>query len=98
MAWSASTAGGDLRRQHVFQFVGELTELVKTAGGGIAFQGVDGAANPANDFFIRGMSLELEPRFIEGLEDLAGAFKEESAQLAAAILGRTTHELTSLRW
>ena len=88
----------DLWRQHVFQFVGELTESVKTAGGGITFQGMDGAANPANDFLVRGTSFELQSRFIEGLKDLVGALKEKSPQLAAAIVGGTTHVVTSLRW
>jgi len=59
---------------------------------------MDGAANAANDFLIGGTSLELEPRLIEGLKDLVGALKEESAQLAATILGRTTHVVASLRW
>jgi hypothetical protein len=86
----------DLWRQHIFQFVGKFTEFVKTAGGGIALQGVDGAANAANDFLIGGTRLELKPRLIEGLENLVGALKE-SAQLAAAVLGSTTHVVASLR-
>src|SRR5437773_1960523 len=88
----------NLAAMHVFQFVGELTESVKTAGGGITFQGMDGAANPANDFLVRGTSFELQSRFIEGLKDLVGALKEKSPQLAAAIVGGTTHVVTSLRW
>jgi hypothetical protein len=31
------------------------------------------------------------------LQEFAGALEEESAQLAAAILGRTTHVVASLR-
>jgi hypothetical protein len=56
-----------------------------------------GAADATNDFLVSRTRFELEPRFVERLEQFAGALKEESAQLAAAIVGEATHVLTSLR-
>jgi len=75
----------------------EFAQLVKSTRGGIAFQGMHGAADATNDFLVSRTRFELEPCFVERLEQLAGALKEESAQLAAAILGEATHVLTSLR-
>jgi hypothetical protein len=86
-----------LRSEHVFELVGEFTQLVKTASCRITLQSVDGAANTADHFLIAGTRFELKARLIERLKQFVGALKEESAQLTAAILGRTFHELTSLR-
>jgi hypothetical protein len=58
---------------------------------------VDGAAHTANHILIRGMSLEFKTRLVERLKQFGGALKEESAQLAAAILGLPTHVVASLR-
>jgi hypothetical protein len=58
---------------------------------------VHGAANTADHLLIAGTRFEIESRLIERLEQFVRALKEESAQLTAAILGRTFHELTSLR-
>jgi hypothetical protein len=55
-------------------------------------------ADTTDHFLVSGARLELEPGFVERLKQFVGALKEESAQFAAAILGRTTHVLTSLRW
>jgi hypothetical protein len=57
-----------------------------------------GATNTANHFLVSRAGLEFEPGLVERLKQFVRALKEESAQLAAAILGRTTHVLTSLRW
>jgi hypothetical protein len=56
-----------------------------------------GAADTTDHFLVSGARLEFEPRIVERLKQLVRAFKEESAQLAAAILGRATHAWTSLR-
>jgi hypothetical protein len=88
----------DLRSEHVFEFVRQLTQLVESTGGGIAFQGVHSATNAANHILISGARLEFEPSLVERLQQFGRSLKEESAQLAAAILGRTAHEVTSLRW
>ena len=87
-----------LRSEHVFEFVGEFTQLVKTACRRITLQSVHGASDTAEDFLIGGTGFELEPGLIERLEHLVGALEEKSAQLTAAIVGRAFHELTSLRW
>src|SRR6267142_3696647 len=86
-----------LRGEHVFELMGEFTQLMKTASRRITLESVHSAANPANYFLIAGTRFELESRLIERLEQFVGALKEESAQLTAAILGRTFHELPSLR-
>jgi hypothetical protein len=86
-----------LRSEHVFEFVGEFTQLVKTASRRITLQSMHGAANTTEDFLIGGLGFELETGLIERLEHLVSALEEESAQLTAAIVGRAFHELTSLR-
>ena len=70
---------------------------MKTASRRITLESVHGAANTADHLLIAGTRFELESRLIERLEQFVRALKEESAQLTAAILGRTFHELTSLR-
>jgi hypothetical protein len=59
---------------------------------------MDSPTDATNHFLVSGTGLEFEPSFVERLEQFVGALKEESAQLAAAILGRTIHVLASLRW
>jgi hypothetical protein len=56
------------------------------------------ATDTADHFLVSGARLEFESSLVERLKQFVGALKEESAQLAAAILGRTTHVWTSLRW
>jgi hypothetical protein len=73
---------GYLRGKHVFQFVSEFAEFVKAAGSGISFQRVDHAANATNHLRVGGTRLEFEARFVESLQQLRGALKEQSAQLA----------------
>ncbi len=89
---------GNLRREHILEFVRQLTQLVKSTGRGIALQGVHSATDTPNHFLVSGTRLEFEPGLVERLKKFVGALKEESAQLTAAILGRTTHAVTSLRW
>jgi hypothetical protein len=57
-----------------------------------------GATDTTDHFLVSGARLQFEPSLVERLKQFAGGLEEESAQLAAAILGRTTHVLTSLRW
>src|SRR5712664_1780645 len=87
-----------LRGEHILEFVRQLTELVKSTGSGIALQGMHGAPDTTEHILVSGARLEFEARLVERLKQFVRAFKEESAQLAAAILGRTAHVLTSLRW
>jgi hypothetical protein len=56
------------------------------------------STDTTNDFFVGGAGLELEASLVERLKQFVGALKEESAQLAAAILGKTTHVVASFRW
>src|SRR4029077_9447948 len=87
-----------LRREDVFQFVRNFAELVETTSSRIALERVYGAANAANNFFVRGTSFELQAGFIKRLQQFVGALKEESAQLGAAIVGLTLQPFTSMRW
>ncbi len=59
---------GDLERQNVFQFVSDFAEFLKTAGSRIAFEGVDGTANGANEFFVRRILFELQAGFVDDLQ------------------------------
>jgi hypothetical protein len=59
--------------------VRDLAELRKTTGGGISLERMNGAADAANEFVIRGTLLELETGIINGLQKLAGALKKETA-------------------
>src|SRR6266446_4502001 len=86
-----------LRGEHVFEFVGKFTQLMKTASRRITLESVHSATNPANHCLVAGTGFELEAGLIERLEQFVGALEEQSAQLTAAILGRTFHEVTSLR-
>ena len=85
------------RRENVFEQVRERAELAETAGRGIAFQSVDGAADFANGFGIAGALFELEAAFIHGLEKLGCALEEELAQLGAAIIAEKIHCASSMR-
>jgi hypothetical protein len=56
-----------------------------------------GTANTTKDFFVGRARLEFQARFVQGLEELRRALKEESAELGAAIVVRTLHPATSRR-
>src|SRR5215472_112473 len=74
--------------------LGKFAELVESARGRIAFQGVYRAAKLSNHFLVTGMSFELQAGFVERLQQFAGTLEEERAQLAVAVLGRAAaHEL-----
>ncbi len=88
----------NLRSEHILELVRQLTQFVKSTGRGIALQGMHGAPDTAKHFLVSGVRLEFEPSLVERLQQFVGALEEESAQLAVAILGRATHEGTSLRW
>src|SRR6202008_1955272 len=75
---SCAVGFGHFLGENVFQFVRKFAEAVETAGGGIALEGVDHAANAADDFFIRGTSFEFETSLVERLEELVGGLKKKS--------------------
>jgi hypothetical protein len=89
---------GNLRGERILEFMGELAQLVKSTGRGITLQGMYSAADTTDHVLVSGARLEFETSLVERLKQFVGTLKEESAQLAAAILGRTTHVWTSLRW
>ena len=51
----------------------------------------------ADDFLVRWMSLEFEPRFVQRLQQLVGALKEEGTQFGVAIFWRLAQEFASTR-
>ena len=85
----------DFRRQHVFEFVRQFTQLVETARRGIALQRMHGAAHPAKDLFVGRIRFQFQPRLVQRLQQFVRALKKEPAKLRAAIFRRTTHELAS---
>ena len=58
----------NLRRQNIFEFVGELAELIVAAGSRVALQRVHGAANATNHFVVGRPSLKFEARVIQRLQ------------------------------
>src|SRR2546421_4348307 len=93
-----ATGMGNLRSEHILELMGELAQFVKSTSRGIALQGMHGATDTTDHFLVSGARLEFESSLVERLKQFVGALKKESAQLATAILGKTTHAWTSLRW
>jgi hypothetical protein len=58
---------------------------------------VNGAAHTAEEFFVGGMLFEAQTGFVDGLEKLRRALKEEGAQLRTPILGQKAQIFTSRR-
>src|SRR5207248_9262051 len=83
--------------QNIFELVGYFAKPGETASRGIAFERVHNATHAADDFFIRRSSFQLQPRLVQGLEELVRALKKECAKLRATILGRKAHPFTSRR-
>jgi hypothetical protein len=44
------------------------------------------------------MFLQLQPNFIQGLQEFHGGFKEEFAHFRRALVREEVHEATSSRW
>src|SRR6202043_673805 len=76
----------------------QLAQLSKSAGSGIAFQGMDSAANSAKNFFIARVRFQLQPALIKGLQQFIGAFEKKRAQFSAAIFWLPAHVRASKRW
>jgi len=87
----------DLRCEDIFELVSKLAQLVKAASSGITLERMHGAAYTTNDLFIGGVRLELEPCFVERLQQLIRAFEKDSAKLWIAILRRPAQEFASTR-
>src|SRR5260370_12694929 len=88
----------NLGREDILELVGQLTQFVKSTRCGITLYSAHSPTDTANHFLVSGAGLEFEPGLVERLKQLVSALKEESAQLAAAILGRPSHVVASLRW
>ena len=86
-----------LRREDIFEFVSEFAELVKAAGSRITLERMHGATHAANDFLVGRMRLELEPGFVERLQQLIRALEKDRAKLGVAIFGRPAQEFASTR-
>ena len=71
--------------------------IVDDGGFMLHLERMDGAADAANEFLVRGTLFELQTGIVDGLKKLAGALKKERAKLRAAIFRRTAHVLASRR-
>ena len=84
--------------EDVFQIVREFAEFAVAAGGGIAFQGVNGAADAAKSFFIVRAVFERKASFIHGLENFFRTLEEEFAEFGSALVVKERHLFPSIRW
>src|SRR5258708_36824221 len=89
---------GDVKRQHIFQFMGQATQFVVAAGCGISLERMDGAPHLAQDIRVLRVLFQLQPFFIERLQQFRCGLKEEFAQLRGAVVREETHPFTSMRW
>src|ERR1700730_13841681 len=71
---------------------------MKATRGGIALERMHRAPHAANDFFVRRIRFEIEPRFIERLQQLTRALEKEHAQLRIAIVEKAAQFFASSRW
>src|SRR6266576_3766217 len=84
-------------RQQVLQAVREFAELAESAGGGIALEGVHGAAHASQCVGVARVALEKDPCFIQLLKQILRALKEEFAKFGGAFLGKKVQLATSMR-
>ena len=78
--------------------MGELAEFAQSAGGGVAFQGVNRPADDAHDFRIARTFLQLEGFFVERLQQFSGSLEEELLQFCTGFVCELHYSLTSMRW
>src|SRR5258708_34985437 len=71
---------------------------MKAARRGIALERMHRSAHAADDFFVRGICFEIEPRLIERLQQLISALEKKRAQFRIAIFGKAAHVFASSRW
>src|SRR5258707_799049 len=76
----------------------QFTQFRVAARRRVAFQGMDGAPHLAQYFFIFRTLLQLQPLFIECLQQFCCALKEEFAKLGGVIVREEIHPATSMRW
>src|SRR5260370_79631 len=88
----------NLRGKNILEFVRQLTQLVKSTGCGITLQSVHSSTDTTNHFFVGRAGLKSEPSLVNRLKPFVGPLNTKNAQLAAAILARTTHAVASFRW
>src|SRR5215469_8370783 len=83
--------------KHDLEFMSNFAELGEAASGGITFERVHGAAHGANELFVRRTLLKLQTGIIDGLQQFAGALKEQRTKLRTAVIGKEGQETTSMR-
>jgi hypothetical protein len=85
------------RCEDVLEFVREFAQFPEAASGGIAFQGVNGATNTTEVFFIARLVFQRESGLIHCLENFRSALEEEIAELGSALVGEKCHWAPSTR-
>src|SRR5258708_37202864 len=71
---------------------------MKAARGGIALERMHRSAHATDDFFIRGIRFEIEPRLVERLQQLISALEKKRTQLRIAIFAKAAHVFAPRRW
>jgi hypothetical protein len=84
-------------RQQVLKFMRQLAELPKSARCGIALEGVHGATHASQGIGIARINLEKNPRFVQLLQQVLRALKEEFAKFGGAFIGKKVQPATSMR-
>jgi hypothetical protein len=73
------------------------TELLESAGGGIALERVHGAADASQCVGVARIALKEDPRFVQLLQQILRALKEEFAKFNCALIGKKCQTATSMR-
>jgi len=87
-----------LRRERVFKVVGEFAEVLVSTGGRVTFERVHGATHTTHDLGIIRTAFQLQAFFVERLQKLLRALKEEFFQLGCPFFRKEAQALTSIRW
>ena len=83
--------------QQILEVVRKLAELPEPASGGIALERVHGATHASQRIGVARIALDKDPRFLELLQQILSALKEELAEFGSAFLGEKIQPATSMR-
>jgi ubiquinone biosynthesis protein UbiJ len=71
--------------------VREFAQLAITAGGGVALEGMNGAANVADDLGVGRILLHGQSFLVESLQEFLRALEEEIAEFFNPFVGEEIH-------
>src|SRR5256885_1307867 len=95
---SGKPSWGWFGSKRVFQIVRELAQLFISTCGGVDLERVHSATHAAHDLGVVRTTFELQTFFVERLQKLLRALKEEFLQLGRSFFRKKTHCYTSIRW